>query len=73
MNTNNKAARLAGFVYLLYLIVAIASDVWRESFVVLGDAAATAGKITAHEGLFTLTAVGDLVAAALFFLAAWAW
>ena len=72
MNTNNKAARIAGFVYLLYLIVAISSDVLRGSFVVLGDAAATAGKITAHEGLFTLTAVGDLVATALFFLAAWA-
>ena len=26
----------------------------------------------AHEGLFTITAVGDLLAAALFFLAAWA-
>jgi hypothetical protein len=72
MNTNNKAARIAGFVYLLYLIVAISSDVLRGSFVVLGDAAATAGKITAQEGLFTLTAVGDLAAAALFFLTAWA-
>lgn len=72
MNTNNKAARVAGVFYFLYFIVHIASDVWRDSFVVPGDAAATAGKIAAREGLFTATAVGDLVAAALFFLAAWA-
>lgn len=72
MNTNSRAARIAGFVYLLFLIVHITSDVWRDSFIVPGDAAATAGKITTHEWMFTLTAVGDLVAAALFFLAAWA-
>ena len=63
---------MAGFFYLLYMIVAITSDLWRDSFIVLGDAAATASNIMAHEGLFTVTAVGDLVTAALFFLAAWA-
>ncbi len=72
MNTNNKAARIAGFIYLLYFMAAITSDVWRDSFIVLGDAAATARNIMAREGLFTITAVGDLVTAGLFFLAAWA-
>lgn len=72
MNTNNKAARMAGFFYLMYFVAQITSDVWRDSFIVLGDAAATASNIMAHEGLFTITAVGDLVTAALFFLAAWA-
>ena len=72
MNTNKKTARMAGFLYLIYMATHIISDIWRDSFIVLGDAAATASNIMAHEGLFTTTAVGDLLAAALFFLAAWA-
>jgi len=72
MKTNNKAARIAGFFYFLYFVAQITSDLWRDSFIVLGDAAATARNIMAHEGSFTVTAVGDLVTAALFFLAAWA-
>ena len=72
MNTHSRAARTAGFVYFLYFVTHIISDVSRDSLIVLGDAAATANNIMAHEGLFTLTAVGDLLAAALFSLAAWA-
>ena len=72
MNSINKTARMAGFLYLIYMVTHIISDVWRDSFIVLGDAAATVSNIMAHEGLFTITAVGDLLAAALFFLAAWA-
>ena len=72
MNTNKKTARMAGFLYLIYMATHIISDVWRGSFIVPGDVAATVSNIMAHEGLFTLTAVGDLLAAALFFLAAWA-
>jgi len=72
MNSINKTARMAGFLYLIYMATHIISDVWRGSFIVLGGAAATASNIMAHEGLFTITAVGDLLAAALFFLAAWA-
>jgi hypothetical protein len=72
MNSINKTARMAGFLYLIYMVTHIISDVWRDSFIVLRDAAATASNIIAHEGLFTITVVGDLLAAALFFLAAWA-
>lgn len=72
MNPINKSARLAGLIYLVYIVTHVVSDVWRDSFILPGEAGATADKIMAHEGLFTLTAVGDLVAAALFFLAAWA-
>jgi hypothetical protein len=70
--TINKNARMAGFLYLIYMVTHIISDVWRGSFIVPGEAAATASNIMAHEGLFTITVVGDLLAAALFFLAAWA-
>jgi hypothetical protein len=72
MNTNNKRARMAGFFYFIYFVAQITSDLWRDSFIVPGDAAATASNIMAREWLFTITAVGDLVTAALFFLAAWA-
>jgi hypothetical protein len=72
MNSINKTARMAGFLYFIYFVTHIISDVSRDSFIVLGDAAATASNIMAHEGLFTITAVGDLLAAALFSLAAWA-
>jgi hypothetical protein len=72
MNTINKTARMAGFLYLIYMVTHIISDTWRGSFIVLGDAAATVSNIMAHEGLFTVTVVGDLLAAALFFLTAWA-
>lgn len=63
---------MAGFLYFIYMLTHIMSDAWRDSFIILGDAAATAGKIMANPGLFTITVVGDLLAAALFFLAAWA-
>ena len=72
MNSINKTARMAGFLYLIYMVTHIMSDVWRDRFIVLGDAAATVSTIMAHEGLFTVTVAGDLLAAALFFLAAWA-
>jgi hypothetical protein len=72
MNSINKTARMAGFLYLIYMVTHIISDVLRDSFIMLGDVTATISNIMAHEGLFTLTSVGDLLAAALFFLAAWA-
>ena len=72
MNTNKKTARMAGLIYFLYFVTHIISDVCRDGLIVAGDAAATASNILAREGLFTITAVGDLVAAALFGLSAWA-
>ncbi|NTV37135.1 MAG: DUF4386 domain-containing protein [Anaerolineaceae bacterium] len=72
MNSINKNARMAGFLYLIYMVTHIISDAWRDSYITQGDAAATVSNIMAHKGLFTLTAVGDLLAAAFFFLAAWA-
>ena len=68
MNTTNKSARMAEFLYLIYMVTHIISDVWRDTFIVPGDAAGTVSNIMAHEGLFTVTVVGDLLAAALFFL-----
>jgi len=72
MKTINKNARIAGLIYFLYFVTHIISDVVRDGLFVAGDAAATASNILAQEGLFTITAVGDLVAAALFALSSWA-
>lgn len=73
MSSINKTARMAGFLYLIYMLVEILADVVvRSPLIVLGDAAATAGNIVAHEGQFRIGLVGDLLAGVLFFLAAWA-
>ncbi len=72
MNSIQKTARMAGFFYLMYVVTTIPSNMGRDSFIVLGDAAATAIKIMASEWLFRLSFVGDLVSAVFFLLAAWA-
>jgi hypothetical protein len=63
---------MAGLIYFLYFVTHIISDACRDGLIVSGDAAATASNILAHEGLFTITVVGDLLAAMLFALTAWA-
>ena len=63
---------MAGFIYFMYFVTHIISDVCRNGFILPGDAAVTASNIMVNEGLFTITVVGDLLAAALFSLAAWA-
>ena len=73
MNTVNKAARIAGFLYLFYFVAEISADVFgRSPLIVMGDAAATINNIVAHGWLFRIGIVGDLIAGVLFFLAAWA-
>ncbi len=68
-----KTAGIAGFLYLMYLVTQIVGDVFiRRQFIVPGDAAATAGTIMAHEWLFRVGFISDIVAALLFLLAAWA-
>lgn len=43
MNSLNKTARMAGFLYLVYMVSHITCDVWRDSFLVLGDASQLCG------------------------------
>jgi len=49
MNSTNTKARRAGALYFLFMIVAIVSEYLFPSFVVSGDAAATASNITAGQ------------------------
>jgi len=73
MNSINKTARMAGFLYLIYMVTTILADVLgRSKFIVYGDAAATANKIMASGWAFRNGVIGDLISAVLFLLAAWA-
>ena len=73
MNSINKTARMAGFLYLMYMVTTIAADVFgRSKLIVFGDAAATARNIMASEWQFRIGIMGDLVSAVFFLLAAWA-
>ncbi|NMB87590.1 MAG: DUF4386 domain-containing protein [Chloroflexi bacterium] len=73
MNTNRKTARMAGALYLSYIVVWTLSGVIGRSHVsVDGDAAATAGNLLASAGQLRTGIVGELVAGVLFLLTAWA-
>ena len=73
MNSLNKTARMAGFLYLTYIVITIAADVFgRSPLIVFGDAATTARNIIGSEWQFRIGITGDLVSAVFFLLAAWA-
>jgi hypothetical protein len=73
MNSIKMTARVAGFLYLIYIVMSIfASVIGRSRLIVLGDAATTARNIMASAWQFRIGFVVDLVAAVLFLLAAWA-
>ena len=73
MNTNKKTARMAGFLYLIYIVFHVfANVIGRSKLVVFGDAATTAQNIMASEWQFRIGFVSDLISAVLFLLAAWA-
>ncbi len=66
-------ARMAGFLYLIYIVIHVASDVLgRSKLIVYGNAVATAQNILASEWQFRLGMMGDLFGAVLFLLTAWA-
>jgi hypothetical protein len=73
MNSIKKTARMAGFLYLIYMATTIAADVvGRAKMIVFGDAVATARNIMASEWQFRIGITGDLISAVFFLLAAWA-
>jgi hypothetical protein len=64
---------MAGFLYLIYIVITIIADVvCRSNLIVFGDAAATARNIMASEWQFRIGITGDLISAVFFLLAAWA-
>jgi len=65
MDSNKKTARIAGVLYLL-LGVTSAIGLSLSSFMVRGDAAATANKIGSHQLFYRLCVVSDLASQILF-------
>jgi hypothetical protein len=64
---------MAGFLYFIYIVIHIfASVIGRSKLIVFGDAAATAQNMMASEWQFRIGVMGDLLAAVLFLLTAWA-
>ena len=72
MSSIKQTARLAGFLYLVYIVATVFASFVRGRLIVLGDAAATAENIAASEALFRLGFMSDVLAALLFVLSAWA-
>ena len=67
MHPTNKAARIAGAVYLSMVFTAPFSLIYVPSkLIVRGDATATASNILAHETMFRLSILGDLVGQVIF-------
>jgi len=62
MNTNQRTARIAGFLYLMVAVTAFFTDIYvRKGLIVPGDASMTAHNIMASQCLFRLGFVSDLV------------
>ena len=66
MQTTEKAARVAGAVYLLAIILGPFSLIYVPNVIVVtGNATATVANILSHEALFRLGILGDLVGGVL--------
>jgi hypothetical protein len=73
MNTNKMTARVAGLLYLVYIVFHVFADaLGRSGIIVYGDAATTAENIMASAWQFRIGFMLDLFAAVLFLLTAWA-
>src|SRR5947209_17525650 len=67
MHPLKKAARIAGAIYLSMVITGPFSLIYVPSkLIVRGNAAATAENILAHETMFRLSILGDLVGQVIF-------
>jgi hypothetical protein len=66
MNTPQRTARVAAFVFLIIFILGMSTELFiRPNMFVPGDAASTVKNIAASEGLFRLSLVSDLIRQAL--------
>jgi hypothetical protein len=67
-----KTARIAGILYLFYIVTTIVANASRTKLIVFGDAIKTANNILSSEWLFRIGFLSDILAGILFILAAWA-
>jgi len=69
MNSINKTARIAGFLYFMYIVTSFIAN-WFGRFVFV-DAPVTVNHIMAHESQFRIGFVISLFSVVFFLLAAW--
>jgi len=67
-----RQARIAGSLYLIFIVLLPIATTIRDQLIVSGDATATAQNILANELLFRISFMIELVSALFFVLAAWA-
>lgn len=73
MNASQKIARIAGLLYLIYIVIHVLADViGRSKIIVYGDAVTTTENIMAFAWQFRIGFMLDLFAAVFFLLTAWA-
>ena len=72
MNSTKQTARIAGLLYLIFIITAIFAGVVRSNLIVFGDTSATVNHIMTSKWLFRIGFMSDVVSAVFFLLAAWA-
>jgi len=70
--SQRKVARMAGFLYLVYIVTFAFSSFVQGKPIAGDDAAATARNILASEWLFRIGFMSEVVAALFFLLTAWA-
>jgi hypothetical protein len=70
MSTNKKTARIAGLLYLVYIVTSIIANEFGRFVAV--DASVTLNAIKAHASQFRIGLVFSLFSVVLFLLAAWA-
>ena len=68
MIPNKKTARLAGFLWLLMFVFGPIAQIIRDKLFVSGDMGVTASNIMAHEFLFRLGFVSDLIMMIIYML-----
>ena len=69
MNSPQKTARVAAFVFLIIFFLGMSTELFiRPGMIVPGDGAATVRNIAASEALFRLSLVSDLIRQALLML-----
>jgi hypothetical protein len=72
MNSIKKTARMAGLLYLIFIVTCIFAKIVRSKLIAYGDAATSANNIIASEWLFRIGFMSDLISAVFFILSAWA-
>ena len=66
VESQRRAARIAGFLYLILAVCSGFAFFVRSSLIVAGDATATANNIMASESLFRISIVSDLIGQIIF-------